>query len=53
MEGLGGRGQLRVQERHCPANKSASLLYKHNGKEQDSGNKVIIAIMTITKPDYQ
>ena len=37
-EGLRGRGQLRVQERHCPANKIASLLHKHNDKEQDSGN---------------
>ena len=30
-----GRGQLRMQERYCPANKTASLLHKHNGKEQD------------------
>ena len=37
-EGQRDRGQLRVQERHCPANKIASLLHKHNGKEQDSGN---------------
>ena len=37
-EGLRGRGQLRVQERHCPANKIVSLLHKYNGKEQDSGN---------------
>ena len=37
-EGLRGRGQLRVQERQCPANKIALLLHKHNGKEQDSGN---------------
>ena len=37
-EGLRGREQLRVQERHCPGNKIAALLYKHNGKQQDSGN---------------
>ena len=37
-EGLRGRGQLRVQKRHCSANKIALLLHKHNGKEQDSGN---------------
>ena len=37
-EGLRGRGQLRVQKRHCPANKIASLLHKHNGKGQDLGN---------------
>ena len=37
-EGLRGRGQLRVQERHCPANKIASLLHEHKGKKQDSGN---------------
>ena len=37
-EGLRGRGYLRVQERLCPAIKIASLLYKHNGKEQNPGN---------------
>ena len=37
-EGLRGQGQLRVQERHCPASKIASLLHKHNGKKQVSGN---------------
>ena len=37
-EGTRGRGQLRVQEWHCPSNKIASLIHKHNGKEQDSGN---------------
>ena len=37
-EGLRGRGQLRVQERHCPADQIASLLHKHNGKEQEINN---------------
>ena len=40
-EGLSGREQLRVQERHSPANKIASLLHKHNGKKQDSGNNAM------------
>ena len=34
-EGLRGRGQLHVQERHCPDNKIAYCFIKHNGKEQD------------------
>ena len=37
-EGLRGRGQLRVQGRPCHAIKIASLLHKHNGKEEASGN---------------
>ena len=28
-EGLRGRGQLRVQKRHCSANKIALMLHKH------------------------
>ena len=33
-EGLMGRGQLRVQERHYPAHKTASLLHKHTAKNK-------------------
>ena len=42
---LKGRGQLRVQEGHCPANKIPSLLHKPNGKVQDSGNNANVFLL--------